>query len=202
MSIAAKFCAIPPESSLYHRIDDCYEFNVLASLLYSFGTDIYRLFELPPYIVDEELQSLTEYLTDTEEFPTELSVQEAFAEYRSEIMLTRQNHPGIEDRYLVMHGASIEIQERLEPELIRKNVENAEEFLNNIFYGNQSIGNFEAMSRQLVSQAANILPQIDAEHLFSGNYGRDSVLLKYFEALRNFYLAVDANNEEIIVTYE
>jgi hypothetical protein len=198
MTVLGVFYAIPPGSSFYRCLESQPSIIEIAEYLFDRGRGIYSFFDIEPDQVDIEIKELIEVFCGREYFPTELSVEKAIAEYRSEIMLTRQNYPGVENRELILSGTSIEIQKRLKPELLRRQIENAEEFLTKIFYGDQMTGAFGAMSRQLVSQGASILPQIDAEALFP----LDSVLLEDFEALRNLYLAVDANNEEILVSYE
>jgi hypothetical protein len=210
MSVLGIYYAIPPGSSLYHGFECKPSLMKIAKHLFSFGNGIYRSFNIEPDVesslVENELRDFTENVCGTSDFPTESNMQQAIAEYCSEVILTRQNYPGIENRCLVLDGMSIDIQKRLKPELLRRQIENAAELVNKIFYGDKLIGcggeAFEVISRQVVSQGANILPQINAKTLFSPDQGEDAFLLESFEALRNLYLDVDANNEEILVSYE
>ncbi|MDZ7955491.1 hypothetical protein [Nostoc sp. DedQUE09] len=55
------------------------------------------------------------------------------------------------------------------------------------------------ISRELVSQGASILRQIDPETLFARDEGREGWYLDHFEQWRDLYLSADDKNEEILV---
>jgi hypothetical protein len=205
MSVAGIFNAIPPESSFYENLKRNALLRVITNYLFVCGGSIYDFFEMESEEVDVTLQELIDNISEV--FSSDILIRNVITEYRSEIILTRQNYPSIENRYLILYGSSIEIQERLIPELLRRQINNAEEFVSNIFYGDDGFGQGEVeglsiITRQVVSQGVNILQQINAEELFSRNQGRDSSLLEDFEDLRNLYRLVDENNEEILVSYE
>ncbi|MEH1781873.1 MAG: hypothetical protein V7L26_22755 [Nostoc sp.] len=55
------------------------------------------------------------------------------------------------------------------------------------------------ISRELVSEGASILQQIDPETLFARDEGREGWYLDHFEQWRDLYLSADDKNEEILV---
>ncbi|MEH2073675.1 MAG: hypothetical protein V7K57_04690 [Nostoc sp.] len=56
-----------------------------------------------------------------------------------------------------------------------------------------------SISRELVSEGASILRQIDPETLFARDEDREEWCLDHFERWRDLYLSAAEKNEEILV---
>ncbi|MBD2528482.1 hypothetical protein H6G97_02460 [Nostoc flagelliforme FACHB-838] len=122
---------------------------------------------------------------------------------RSELRLTRQAYPGIEDRRASLEKTSVEIEKRLSQELSRRKVVNADEIVEKLMFGDQTLAplllsteeSLGLISRELVSEGASIFRQIDPETLFA----RDESCFDDFEGWRDLYLLAAEKNEEILV---
>jgi hypothetical protein len=207
MSVTGMFNSIPPGSSLYACIEREISFRHIIYYLLNHGDSIYTFFDLESDEVNEILEAFTEYATNdfSETFPSEESVRQAISQYRSEVIKTRQDYPGIENRNFILYGTTTDIIKLLTNDLARKDVENAKEVAKSFLFGDKVLGHgdgLEVISRQSVSKGVGILQQINPEALFSKDQVQYITILEEFEELRNFYLAVDENNEEILVAYE
>jgi len=202
MGVSMLYSAIPPSSTLYARLQHERAFSILMVALFPYGNGIFRFFEIEPEEVDEILEDVIDRHQD--EFGSESAAQ-VIDEFRSELEYTRRAYPGIENRTASLEKSSTKIERRLLQELSSKQIANVDEFVEKLISGDQTFApalltadeSLGLISRELVSEGANVLRGIDPEMLFLKD-SEDWYLsdLKYW---RNLYLAADANNEEILV---
>ncbi|MEH2151206.1 hypothetical protein [Nostoc sp.] len=205
MGVSVLYNAIPPSSTLYARLQREKALTILVVSLFPYGCGIFRFFEIEPEEINEILEDVIE--THQETFGSELDADRIIAEFRSELRLTRQAYPGIEDRRASLEKTSAEIGERLLQELSRRKVANADEIVEKLMFGDQTLAptllstgeSLGLISRELVSEGASIFRQIHPETLFARDEGRQGWCLDHLERWRNLYLSAAENNEEILV---
>ncbi len=201
MGVSVLYSAIPPGSTLYARLQSQKALSILVAYLFPYGCGIFRFFEIEPEEIDEILEDFIE--THQEIFGSELEADRVIAQLRSELRLTRQAYPGIEDRRASLEKSSAEIKERLSQELSRIKIANADEIVDKLMFGDQTLAptllsteeSLGLISRELVSEGASIFRQIDPETLFT----RNEWCFEDFERWRNLYLLAAEKNEEILV---
>jgi hypothetical protein len=201
MGVSVLYSAIPPSSTLYARLQREKALSILVVSFFPYGCGIFRFFEIDPEEIDEILQNVIE--THQETFESELEADRVIAQLRSELRLTRQAYPGIEDRTASLEKSSAEIEKRLSQELSRRKVANADEIVEKLMFGDQTLAptllsaeeSLGLISSELVSEGASILRQIDPETLFA----RDEWYLDNFKQWKDLYLSAADKNEEILV---
>ncbi len=204
MGVSVIYSAIPLSSTLYTRLQREKPLAILMVSLFSYGCGIFNFFEIEPEEVNEILEEVIEAHQDT--FGSELDADQVIAEFRTELRLTRKAYPGIEDRTASLEKTSNEIEERLSQELSRRQIENANKIVEKLIFGDQSLApnllpeaeSLGLISRELVSEGARILRQIDPETLFAYE-GKDRWCVDHFSEWRDLYLAADEKNEEILL---
>jgi hypothetical protein len=201
MGVSVLYSAIPPSSTLYARLQREKALSILVVYLFPYGCGIFRFFEIDPEEINEILEDVIE--THQETFGSELEADWVIAELRSELRLTRQAYPGIEDRRASLEKTSVEIEKRLSQELSRRKFANADEIVEKLMFGDRTLAptllsieeSLGLISRELVSEGASIFRQIDPETLFTTNES----CFEDFERWRNLYLSAAEKNEEILV---
>ncbi|MDZ8066147.1 MAG: hypothetical protein RMY64_10995 [Nostoc sp. DedQUE08] len=199
--VSVFYSAIPPDSTLYARLLREKALSILVAYLFPYGCGIFRFFEIEPEEIDEIVEDVIE--TEQETFGSELEANWVIAQLRSELRLTRQVYPGIEDRTATLEKSSAEIKERLSQELSRRKFANADEIVEKLMFGDQTFAltllsaeeSLGLISRELVSEGASIFRQIDPETVFA----RNEWCFEDFERWRNLYLSAAEKNEEILV---
>ncbi|GEM_PF-1796501 len=205
MGVSVLYSAIPPCSTLYTRLQSEKALSILVVSLFPYGCGIFRFFEIEPEEINEILEDVIE--THQETFGSELEADRVIAELRSELRLTRQAYPGIEDRTALLEKSSAEIGERLSQELSRRKVANADKIVEKLMFGDQTLAptllsteeSLGLISRELVSEGASIFRQIDPETLFARDEGWEGWCLDHLERWKGLYLSAAENNEEILV---
>ncbi|OYD96822.1 hypothetical protein CDG76_08655 [Nostoc sp. 'Peltigera membranacea cyanobiont' 210A] len=200
MGVSVLYSAIPPGSTLYARLQSQKALSILVVSLFPYGCGIFRFFEIDPEEINEIFEDVIE--THQETFGSELEADRVIAQLRSELRLTRQAYPGIEDRRASLEKTSVEIEKRLSQELSRRKFANADEIVEKLMFGDRILApmlsteeSLGLISRELVSEGASIFRQIDPETLFA----RDESCFEDFEGWRNLYLLAAEKNEEILV---
>lgn len=205
MSFSVLYSAIPPNSSLYARLQNEKAFTILVVSLFPYGCGIFRFFELASGEVWNILENVIEAHPET--FGSELETDRVIAEFRSELRRTRKAYPGIQDRRVSLEKSSIEIEKRLSQELLRRRIANADEIVQKLMFGDQILAPtllsveepLGLISRELVTKGASIFRQINPETLFVSDQGWEGWCLNHLEQLINLYLLADKKNEEILV---
>ncbi|PHJ66101.1 hypothetical protein VF14_16155 [Nostoc linckia z18] len=205
MGVSVIYSAIPPSSTLYARLQHEKALTILVVSLFSYGCGIYRFFEIEPEEINEILEDAIE--THQQTFGSELEAHQVIAQLQSELRRTCQAYPGIEDRTALLEKSSAEIQERLSQELSRRQISNANEIVQKLIFGDRTLAptllppeeSLGLISRELVSQGASILGQIDPEALFVRDQSWEGWCLNGLEHWKNLYLSAAENNEEILV---
>lgn len=202
--VSVLYSAIPPSSSLYSRLQREKALNTLGCFIFADGFGIFDFFEIEPEDINETLENMFEVYPQL--FESKLEVDRVVAELRSELTLTRQAFPGIEDRTAILEKTSAEIEQRLVQELSSKQVANAKGIVQKLLEGdrlfapdlflaeeNESLG---LISRKLVREGASLFQQINPKTLFAED---EEWHLDDLENLKDLYLAADENNEVILV---
>ncbi|MEH2024182.1 hypothetical protein [Nostoc sp.] len=205
MGVSVLYSAIPPCSTLYARLQREKALSILVVSLFPYGCGIFRFFEIEPEEINEILEDVIE--THQETFGSELEADRVIAELRSELRLARQAYPGIEDRRVSLEKSSAEIGERLSQELSRRRFANADEIVEKLMFGDQTLAptllsteeSLGLISRELVSEGASILGHLDPETLFARDEGWEGWCLNHLERWRNLYLSAAEKNEEILL---
>lgn len=201
MGVSVLYSAIPRGSTLYTRLQREKALSILVVSLFPYGCGIFRFFEIEAEEINEILEDVIE--THQETFGSEREADRVITELRSELRLTRQAYPGIEDRTASLEKTSVEIEKRLSQELSRRKFANADEIVEKLMFGDQTLAptllstedSLGLISRELVSEGASILRQIDPETLFA----RNEWCFDDFKRWRNLYLLAAEKNEEILV---
>ncbi|MEH2286731.1 hypothetical protein [Nostoc sp.] len=200
MGVSVLYSAIPPGSTLYARLQSEKALSILVVSLFPYGCGIFRFFEIEAEEINEILEDVIE--THQETFGSKLEADWVIAQLRSELRLTRQAYPGIEDRTASLEKTSVEIEKRLSQELSRRKFANANEIVEKLMFGDQTLApmlsteeSLGLISRELVNEGASIFRQIDPETLFT----RNEWCFEDFERWRNLYLLAANKNEEILV---
>ncbi|MFN6526998.1 hypothetical protein [Nostoc sp. ChiSLP03a] len=78
MGVSVLYRAIPPESTLYARLQSQKALTVLVVSLFPYGCGIFRFFEIEP----EEINEILEYFIEThqETFGSELEADQVIAQ--------------------------------------------------------------------------------------------------------------------------
>ena len=205
MGCSILYSAIPPNSNLYLRLQSEKALSILVASLFPYGCGIFRFFEIEPEEIDEIIENVIEI--HQEVFESKLEVDRVIAELRSQLTLTRQAFPGIEDRTAMLEKSSEEIEKRLILELSSKQVAKADEIVQKLLEGDRTFApnllsvdeSLGLISCELVSQGASIFRQIDPKTLFAKDKGREGWCLNHLEDLKDLYLSADENDEVILV---
>lgn len=205
MGVSVLYGAIPPGSMLYARLQREKALSILVVSLFPYGNGIFSFFEIEPEEINETLEEVIEAYQDI--FGSELEAAQIIDEFRFELRRTRQAYPGIEDRTASLEKSSIEIGERLSQELSRRQIANANETVQRLMFGDQTLApallpteeSLGLISRELVREGASLLRQINPEMLFLRDEGWEGKCLDDLEEWRSLYLTADKKNEEILV---
>ena len=203
MGCSILYSAIPPSSSLYLRLQSEKALSILVASLFPYGCGIFRFFEIEPEEIDEIIENVIEI--HQEVFESKLEAERAIAEFRSQLILTRQAFPGIEDRTAMLEKSSEEIEKRLALELSSRQVANADEIVQKLLLGDRTFApdllspedeTLGLISRELVREGASIFRQIVPKTMFAEN---EDWYLEQLQELKDLYLAADEHNEVILV---
>lgn len=205
MSFSVLYSAIPPNSTLYSRLQHEKALSILMVSLFPYGCGIFRFFEIELEEINEILEDVIALHRGT--FGSQLEASQAIAEFRSELQRTRRAYQGIEDRTTSLEKSSVEIEKRLLSELSKRQIVNADGIVQKLMYGDRTFvpnllsqeESLGLISRKLVSEGASILRRINPEMLFARDEGWEGWCLEDLERWRGLYLAADEQNEEILV---
>ncbi len=195
--------AIPPSSDLYSRLQSDKAFATLLSWLFPYGNGIFCYFEDEPDEIDEVLENVVEVYPKI--FGSQVELDQVIAEFRSQLTLTRQAFPGIEDRTAMLEKSVDEIEQRLVQELTTRQVANAKEMVQKLLEGDRTFApdllspeddTLGLISRELVREGASIFRQIVPKTMFAEN---EDWYLEQIQELKDLYLAADEHNEVILV---
>lgn len=197
------YSAIPPSSELYSRLQSQKALARLLVWLFPYGCGIFRFFEVEPDEIDEILENVVEVYPDI--FESKLELDRVIAEFRSQLTLTRQAFPGIEDRTAMLEKCVDEIEQRLVQELTTRQVADAKEIVQKLLEGDRTFApdllspedeTLGLISRELVREGASIFRQIVPKTMFAEN---EDWYLEQLQELKDLYLAADEHNEVILV---
>ena len=197
------YSAIPPSSELYSRLQSQKALARLLVWLFPYGCGIFRFFEVEPDEIYEILENVVEVYPDI--FESKLELDRVIAEFRSQLTLTRQAFPGIEDRTAMLEKCVDEIEQRLVQELTTRQVADAREIVQKLLEGDRTFApdllspedeTLGLISRELVREGASIFRQIVPRTMFAEN---EDWYLKQLQELKDLYLAADEHNEVILV---
>jgi hypothetical protein len=203
MGCSILYSAIPPNSSLYLRLQSEKALSILVASLFPYGCGIFRFFEIEPEEIDEIIENVIEI--HQEVFESKLELDRVIAEFRSQLTLTRQAFPGIEDRTAMLEKCVDEIEQRLVQELTTRQVADAKEIVQKLLEGDRTFASdllspedetLGLISRELVREGASIFRQIVPKTMFAEN---EDWYLEQLQELKDLYLAADEHNEVILV---
>jgi hypothetical protein len=180
MGVSICYWALPPESSLFTRMQDEKPLAKLMTELFPYGNGVFNFFEdINPWdqieILDNEIKRCPEVFCSTSE------AQYWIEEYRLELDQTRLSYPGIENRNWTLERSCSLIEERLLAELLRLCVEDAETLTNKLIFGDQilytdsyhGVTGLSLISARLVQHGSRIMSQMDIDALFPEARGAD-----------------------------
>lgn len=199
--------AIPPQSTLYKRLQQEKAFNTLMVYLFPYGNGVFRFFEIEHNEVEEILEWMIESRQDT--LGSESEARYWINEFQSELERTRNLYPGIEDRAALLEKSADEIEKRLVQELSRRQGKDATELVKRLMFGDQTFTphfvtpieyeSLELVSLPLVQEGAIILREVEPEMLFIRDEGWQEWCMEQYEWLRELYLEAAENQEEILI---
>lgn len=203
MGFSVIYSAIPPSSNLYLRLQREKALNLFVSFIFSDSFGIFHFFEIDPEDIEETLENIIDVYPEI--FKSKLDVDRIVAELQSELTLTCQTSPGIDYRTAMLEKSSSEIKRCLIQELSRKQIDNAEDFVQKLLVGDRTFApnlvppneydSSNLISRELVREGASFFRQIDPKTLFA----QEDRYLQDLEELRDLYLGADENDEVILV---
>jgi hypothetical protein len=173
MGVSICYWALPPESSLFARMQDEKRLAKLMTELFPYGNGVFHFFkEINPLeqieILDNEIRRCPEVFGSTSD------AQYWVEEYRMELDQTRLAYPGIEDRNWTLEKSCSLIEERLLAELLRLCVEDAEILTNKLIFGDQilytdsyhGVTGLSLISARMVRYGSQIMNQLEIDRLF------------------------------------
>ena len=205
MSVSVIYSAIPPTSTLYARLQREKAFSILLVEIFPYGCGVFRFLELPPEEIDEILaHTVKKY---QESFGSKVEASQIIAAFLSELRYTRQAYPGIEDRRTLLENSPTFIEKRLLQELSRRQGANATELVQKLMFGDRTLAptllsankSLGLISRELVSEGANVLQQINHETLLARYEDWEERCLEDLRYWRDLYLLAAEKDEEILV---
>lgn len=199
------YSSIPPSSELYSRLQSEKALNILlVDFLFPFSCAIFYVFEeVELGEIDEALEGIIKMHPTI--FKSKLELDRIVADLRSLLDFTCQTFPGIENRAARLEKSWQEIEQCLVQELLRRQVTNAEEFVQKLLEGDRTFTpdllspedeTLGLISRELVREGASLFRQIDPKTLFAENEGW---YLEQLQELKALYLDADEHNEVILV---
>lgn len=212
MGISISYCAIPPSSTLYARMQNEEAFSILAdTLFYCWGDGLFRCFEAESSevgreIINETLESMIGY--DQDVFGSPEQSAKIITEFRTELDKTRKAYPGIENRTANIGKSSSAIAYHLLEALKTSQIHNAEKIICKLLDGDQLLApslfteedqTLRLISLDLVHEGASLLRLIDPETLYTEDERWNEWGLKHLKCWRDLCLVADEMNEEILV---
>ena len=219
MGVTLSYQAIPPTSDFYKRVQRERKLNILLQSFFCLA-GIFDTFDINSFdnhcldndsieTIDNELAEFVEDIIEQhyDVFSSEVEVNLAITEYRHELMRTRRDFPGIEDRWASLEKTGAVIESRLSDEFQRRNF--PEYILSSMMYGDGGFDedlwtiedkSLSLISRETVREGASILRQIDPQDLLETiEDGFDEACLENFAQWRNLYIEADKNGDEILM---
>jgi hypothetical protein len=208
MGVSVMYSAIPPSSILYKRLQQEKAFSILVSDLFIYGNGIFRFFEDPLGEVKDILEGVIAAHPDV--FGSPDQANQIIADFRAELSRTRQSYPGIEDRRAMIEKSVDAIETCLIQQVTEQRMQNAEEMVEKLLFGNQSLAPhlltsedepLGLISRDLVREGAKLLRLVNPDTLYTGDprWNGDEWWLDHLKDWRELYLVADELNEEILV---
>jgi hypothetical protein len=202
MGVTLAYQAIPPESSFYARLKHDRAFTILSICLFDSG-HLFNLFEDDPESFDESMENA--FAGYPEVFcGTEKENYVLIEDFRQAVQVTRRDYPKIVDIAGSLEKSFDVVRDRLVEELSRRKFEDAAVIVDDLLYGDDSLGvseePFGLATREAVKKGASVLRQIEPETLFPGGEdGEDGWYWENFRDWREFYLDADALGAEVLM---
>jgi hypothetical protein len=194
--------AIPPESNFYARLKHDRSFRIFSRYLFV-SSSIFHSFKYDIQHFNDCIKSGIERHSDA--FSEEnLEVSLVVADFREAIRITWQDYPEIMQNTGMLEKSFDVVRDRLEEELSRRNFEDAAVIVDNLLYGDSSLGENEEIfgltTREAVKKGASVLRQIEPETLFpGGDDGEEGWYWENFRDWREFYLDADDLEAEVLM---
>jgi hypothetical protein len=201
-SMELVYQAIPPESSFYARLKHDRSFRIFSRYLFVSGSIFYS-FKYDIQYFNDCIKSGIERHSDA--FSEEsLEVSLVVADFREAVRITWQDYPEIVQNTGMLEKSFDVVRDRLEEELSRRNFEDAAIIVDDLLYGDSSLGEneetFGLTTREAVKKGASILRQIEPETLFpGGDDGEEGWYWDDFRAWKEFYLDADDLGAEVLM---
>jgi hypothetical protein len=194
--------AIPPESSFYTRLQHDRSFRIFSRYFFVSGS-IFHSFKYDIQDFNDCIKSGIERHPDAfseESLETSLVV----ADFREAIRITWQDHPEIVKNTGMLEKSFDVVRDRLEEELSRRNFEDAAVIVDDLLYGDSTLGENEEIfgltTREAVKKGASVLRQIEPETLFpGGDDGEEGWYWENFRDWKEFYLDADDLGAEVLM---
>lgn len=210
MGISRSYCAIPPGSTLYARLQNEKAFSTLAETLFYCGDGMFRFFEddseVGSQIINETLESIIEYNQDI--FNSAEKSAKIITEFRTELDKTRKAHPGIENRRACIEKSLHNIAHHVLEKLAASEIQNIEKIIGTLLCGDQLLApslftekdeTLRLIPLDLVREGASLLRLVNPETMYTGDEMWDKWGLKHLKDWRDLYLAADEMHEAILV---
>jgi hypothetical protein len=194
--------AIPPESSFYARLKHDRAFRIFSQDLFVSGS-IFHSYKYDSQSFNECIESQIERHPDVFS-KSSLETSLILADFREALRITWRDYPKIVHNTGMLEKSFDVVHDRLVDELLRRNFEDAAAIVNDLLYGDSSIGENEEMfgltTRKSVKKGASILRHIDPETLFpGGDDGEEGWYWENFRDWKDFYLDADNLGAEVLM---
>jgi len=205
MSVCIHYWAIPPQSTLYARLQEDRVFNVLMASFFTHDCGIYTFADLDP----KEVEKVQEHITERNRaaLGPKREARGRIGEFLAEVERTRIGFPGIERRTAMLEKCGPEIEEHL-TDALRTGRADAAELTQKLIFGDKLLAPhlrkkgediLGLVSQSLVREGATILQRLKPEALFPSEEDWAEWCRDNYSDLREAYLAAAGHGEEILV---
>lgn len=205
MGVCVHYWAIPPNSSLYARLQGDWAFVTLMASLFPYGNGVYQFDTIEPEVAEEILDDIIG--RNHEALGPEAEARQRTTEFLAELERIRAEFPGIEQRAYMIDKCSSDIEQRL-TQAIQKERADAAEFVKMVMYGDKLLAAhlrqygddiLGLVSRPVVREGAAALERLQPAKLFPSRDGSAQWFRDNYKGWRRMYLEAAKTSEEILV---
>lgn len=196
--------AIPEQSTLIDFLRSDRKKGTLFTILFPYGRGIFD-FET---IDEDERDEILDCIASEPPFTSRTEVDQVLTELCAELELLKTLYPNLVNRREHLEKSQTTIEEKLLQELNRKNINDADDIIKNLLYGNVRLMPefFDGYNDQLylvpysiVKAGTKILCEIEPRNLFVGEGNSNQYYLEDFERWTAFYLQALDHQESVLV---
>jgi hypothetical protein len=204
MGVSMIYQAIPEQNTLFEYLLSDRKKGTLFTMLFPYGRGIFD-FET---IDEDERDEILDGIYGEEPFSSRTEVDQVLDELSIELERLKTLYPNLVNRNAYLEKSQTMIEEKILQELNRKNINDADDIIKNLLYGNVPLMPefFDRYDEQLylvpysiAKAGAQILREIEPRNLFAGEDNPERYYREDFEQWKTFYLQASDNQEAVLV---